>query len=143
MSKLIETSQKNTFIGKLSHGCDLLEELTSICLEKNITLGKIEAIGAVQKACIGFYSQNSREYKFISFDKPSEILNLTGNISIKDEKPFVHAHIILADETGNAYGGHLAPGTITFACEFIIYSFSGNQLIREMDHETGLPLWKI
>ena len=143
MAKSRQVNNNDTIIGKLSYGCDLLEELTDICIKKNITLGKIEAIGAVQKSCVGFYNQASREYQFLNFDKPSEILNLTGNISMKDNKPFVHAHIILADESGNAYGGHLAPGTITFACEFVIYGFSGAQLKRSMDDETGLPLWSI
>ena len=143
MAELINVSENNTIMGKLSYGCDLLEELTDICIQKDITLGKIEAIGAVQKACVGFYNQISREYQFLDFDRPSEILNLTGNISIKDNKPFVHAHIMLADESGNAYGGHLAPGTIVFACEFIIYSFSGAELKRGMDDKTGLPLWNI
>ena len=143
MTDLIKISPNDVIIGKLSHGCDLLEELTSICVQKNISLGKIEAIGAVQKSCVGFYNQTSREYHFLNFDKPAEILNLTGNISIKDKKPFVHAHIIMADEAGNAFGGHLAPGTIAFACEFVIHSYSGTELIRGMDDETGLPLWKI
>lgn len=143
MTELIKISENNTVIGKLSYGCDLLEELTSICIEKNISLGKIEAIGAVQKSRVGYYNQETREYKFLDFDKPSEILNLTGNISIKDNKPFVHAHIILADESGNAYGGHLASGTITFACEFVIHSYSGTELNRKMDNETGLPLWNL
>ncbi len=143
MTKFINTSQNDIIIGKLSYENDLLEELNGICIEKNITLGKIEAIGAVKKACVGFYNQISREYQFLDFDRPSEILNLTGNISIKDNKPFVHAHILLADESGNAYGGHLAPGTIVFACEFIIYSFSGAELKRGMDDKTGLPLWNI
>lgn len=143
MTKSIHINNNDVIIGKLSYGGDLLEELTNVCIEKNISLGKIEAIGAVQKACVGFYNQTSRKYNFINFDKHSEILNLTGNISIKDNKSFVHAHIILADESGSAYGGHLAPGTITFACEFIIHSFSGVELKRGMDDETGLPLWKI
>ena len=143
MTKSIHINNNDVIIGKLSYGGDLLEELTNVCIEKNISLGKIEAIGAVQKACVGFYNQTSRKYKFINFDKHSEILNLTGNITIKDNKSFVHAHIILADESGNAYGGHLAPGTITFACEFIIHSFSGVELKRGMDDETGLLLWKI
>jgi len=143
MAKSIKISQNNIIIGKLSYDSDLLEELTGICIEKNITLGKIEAIGAVKRSCVGFYDQTSMEYNFLNFDTPSEILSLTGNISIKDNKPFVHAHILLADESGNSYGGHLAPGTIVFACEFIIYSFSGAGLKRGMDDETGLPLWNI
>lgn len=141
MAAIKEVINSDIIIGKLSYGSDLLGELTEICIKKNVSLGRIEAIGAVQKACIGYYNQKKREYRFINFDTPAEILNLTGNISIKDDKPFVHAHITLADEAGNACGGHLAPGTIIFACECIIYAFSGAGLIRSFDNQTGLPLW--
>ena len=143
MTESKQVAGKDIIMGKLSYSCDLLEELTNFCVQNNITLGKIEAIGAVQKSCVGYYNQQTREYQFLKFEKPSEILNLTGNISIKDGKPFVHAHVILADESGNSYGGHLAPGTITFACEFIITIFAGDAFIRDMDDETGLPLWDI
>lgn len=129
------------FMGKLLHGADLLEEITAICKEKNIQLGSIEAIGAVQKAAIGFYDQTKREYQIISINEPLEITHLTGNISIKDGTPFVHAHVTLADASGRAYGGHLAVGTIVFACEFIIETFDGVTLKREFDRETGLSLW--
>ena len=136
--KMIDNS---VFVGKLSYGSDLLDELTNLCIINNITLGRIEAIGAVQKACIGFYSQENREYLFNNLDRPAEILNLTGNISTKDGEPFVHAHITLADEAGNTYGGHLAQGTIIFACEYIIHPFSGAELRRMPDEKTGLYLW--
>lgn len=131
----------NTFIGKLSYGSDLLEGLTNFCVEKNITLGKVEAIGAVQKACVAFYNHTTREYQYLDYDRPSELINLAGNISTKDDKPFVHAHITLADETGKAFGGHLAPGTIIFACEFFITVYAGVELKRAKDNVTGLYLW--
>lgn len=143
MTDFKQVTTNNPLIGKLSYGNDILEELTSISITNRITLGKIEAIGAVQKACVGFYDQATRKYRYINYDRPFEILNLTGNISIKDDKPFVHAHIVLADESGNAYGGHLAPGTITFACEYIITPFSGAVLKREFDNTTGLYLWNL
>jgi len=132
-----------TFIGKLQFGGDLLEELTSICEENDIRLGCVEALGAVKKGRIGFYDQQAREYNFIEIDKPLEITKLIGNISLRDGKPMVHAHITLSDSQGNAYGGHLAPGTIVFACEFIINSYDGPDHIRDYDEQTGLPLWKI
>lgn len=132
-----------TFMGRLTHGCDLLVELNNICKTHNIRLGRVEAIGAVQKAKIGFYNQETRVYQFIDLDFAAEIVNLTGNVSIKDNEPFVHAHITLADESGKSYGGHLAPGTVVFACEVIIHSFEGVEFKRDYDEETGLPLWKI
>lgn len=143
MAVMEEVKQKEIFIGKLKHGADLLEELTAICKEKNIRLGRIEAIGAVQKAVIGYYHQDKREYEFISLDQHLEILNLKGNISIKEGGPMVHAHVTLADAKGKAIGGHLAPGTIIFACECIIESYDGAVLERAFDEETGLPLWEL
>ncbi len=69
-----------------------------------------------------------------------EITKLVGNVSLKEGRPMVHAHVTLADE-GKAFGGHLAPGTVVFACEFIIQVFEGVSLTRSLDAETGLQLW--
>jgi predicted DNA-binding protein with PD1-like motif len=134
------------FMGRLELGDDLYDALTSFCENNNIKLGRVEAIGAVEKACIEFYDQGKRDgtYNSIpSFAQPLEILNLTGNISLKDGKPMVHAHITLADSRGNAYGGHLVPGTKVFACEFIIQTFEGEDFKRANDRKTGLKLWQL
>lgn len=55
----------------------------------------------------------------------------------------LHAHVTLADGEGNAYGGHLASGTVIFACEFVLQAFDGPPFERGSDEETGLPLWSI
>ena len=128
-------------MGRLSHGADLHQELTKLCIDNEIRLGQVVALGAVQKARIGYYDQQTREYHFFELDKSLEILNLTGNVSLKDGKPIVHAHITLGDKQGNAYGGHLAEGTLVFACEYCIQRLEGDPLQRGFDEETGLPLW--
>jgi len=132
-----------TLIGKLKHGLDLLEQLTEICRSNDIRLGRIEAIGAVKKARLGYYDQNSRRYKTLDIDRPMEITSLIGNISLRDGEPMVHAHLTLADADGGCHGGHLQPGTIVFAAEFVIDAFEGLQLSRSYDDQTGLALWKI
>jgi uncharacterized protein len=131
------------YMGKLPFGGDLLEEITEICVKENISLGRVEAIGAVQKARLAFYNQETKEYNIYNLNKTFEITKLIGNISIKDGAPMVHAHITLADGKGNCFGGHLAPGTIVFACEIILESFDGPLFERGHDEETGLPLWEI
>lgn len=130
-------------MGKCDHGGDLLEEIASLCENEEIRLGRIEGIGAVAKARLGFYDQDLRKYLYHSFDKPLEIASLTGNISMREGKPFPHVHVTLSDEEGNAFGGHLAPGTIVFACEVVIQVFESPDFVREHDEETGLPLWKL
>jgi uncharacterized protein len=131
-------------IGRLAKGDDLLVALENCAREYNITLGEVEAIGAVIQARVGYYNQAEREYYFLDLARPLEILSLVGNISVKDGKPMVHAHVTLADQDGRAFGGHLAEGTLAFACEFIIQEYqSATPLVRQMDAPTGLFLWPL
>jgi predicted DNA-binding protein with PD1-like motif len=143
MAIVKKATSRGIFIGKLSHGKDLLEEITDICRKENIRLGRIEALGAVQRARLGFYDQQTHEYYFQDIDQPLEITKLVGNVSLKDGNPFVHAHITLTDKKGNAMGGHLAPGTLVFACEIILEVLDGPILERGFDRVTGLTLWEI
>ena len=140
---VIKVEKKSVYMGRLPHGSDLLDELTKICTDLAIKCGRIEAIGAAQKACIGYYDQKLRGYKFNTLDTGLEILNLSGNVSLKDGVPMVHAHITLADDKGRVFGGHLASGTIIFACECVIEKFDGQAFRRIYDEETGLVLWDL
>lgn len=143
MSIMKKVKPGELFMGRLRHGCDLLDEITDICRKENIQIGRIEALGAVEKARLAFYNQHTKEYQFHMIDQPLEITKLVGNVSLKDGNPVVHAHITLADETGKTYGGHLAPGTVVFACELILESFDGPVFERGFDAQTGLPLWTL
>jgi hypothetical protein len=138
----LNVTEARKIMGRLVKGDDLLVALTKICQDLGITLGEIKAIGAVSKARVGYYHQDNRQYEWLDLERHLEILALEGNISLKDGKPFVHAHVILGDGEGRAYGGHLADGTIVFAAEFVIQELKANrELHRQMDKETGLFLW--
>lgn len=143
MAIVKKVKPRELFMGKLSHGGDLLEEITEFCRRENIRLGRVEALGAVKRANLGFYNQQTHEYKSFMIDQPLEITKLVGNISLRDGNPVVHAHITLSDKTWKAYGGHLMPGTEVFACEFILEVFDGPMFNRAPDEETGLPLWTL
>jgi uncharacterized protein len=138
----IHTQPGRCFMGRLTKGDDLLQALEKLCQEHQITLGEVRALGAVTRARVGYYHQEERKYYFLDFHQPMEILALVGNISLRDGKPMVHAHVTLADEEGRAIGGHLAEGAPVFACEFVIYEYLADQsLARQNDPETGLMLW--
>lgn len=133
-----------TFMAKLPFNGDLLEELNKICLDENIKSGTINAIGAVSSLKLGFYDQITKQYIYTTYayDEPLEIVSCTGNISIKDSKPFCHVHIVAADRKGKCTGGHLAQGTAIFAGEAVVQELLGEDLVREIDEETKLTLWK-
>jgi len=133
---------RHIYMGKLEHGSDLLGSLTAICKEKDIELGRVMAIGAVQRAHLEYYNQGSKEYEESVIVEPLEISSLIGNVSLKDGQPFVHAHVTLADGEGHVFGGHLGEGTIVFAAEFVIEAYEGTELRRAFDGVTGLALWR-
>lgn len=128
-------------MGRLQRGDDLLEALTAVVTREGVRLGRVEALGAVEKARIGYYDQAGFAYRYLEFDHDLEILALVGNVSLRDGQPMVHAHVTLGDAEGRAFGGHLAPGTRVFACEFAVEVLEGGELHRGHDEATGLPLW--
>lgn len=133
---------QNILVVRLPFACDLLSELTGFCRDRGIRLGSLSGLGAVRRATIAYYDQSKRQYEKLVLDEPMEILSLLGNISIKEEQPFVHAHIVLARRDGSTVGGHLCDGTEVFAGECVIEVFAGNDLVRAPDPETGLHLWE-
>jgi predicted DNA-binding protein with PD1-like motif len=138
----ISVTPGRKIMGRLAKGEDLLGALTSCAREHGISLGEVQAIGAVSQARVGYYDQAERKYYYLDLNNPREILSLTGNISLKDGEPMVHAHITLSGDDGRAVGGHLAEGTLAFACEFAIQEYrSATPLVRQMDEPTGLWLW--
>jgi uncharacterized protein len=140
MTRRVESVKR--LVGKLSFGADLLEELGEMCLREEIRFAWFAGLGAVSKACVAYYDQEKREYLSRIIDRRLEITHLVGNVSLRDDSPFVHAHVTLADGEGHAYGGHLASGTVIFACEIVLEAFSGPAPERVYDQTTGLYLWK-
>jgi predicted DNA-binding protein with PD1-like motif len=138
---IVEGKSGRVLAGRLAHDSDVVAELTRICAEKGISAGRVEVIGAVKRARVGFYDQAARQYRYRDFDEPMEILSAVGNISMKDGAPFVHAHVTLGDGSDRAWGGHLCEGTIVFAAEFRIEELLDVTLSRVPDETTGLALW--
>jgi uncharacterized protein len=136
-----EMTPIKSYICKGAHGGDLLGEITDFCKARGITLGRVEALGALKCAKLGYYNQTTRTYEIHEFDEHMEIANLVGNVSLKDGQPIVHAHVTLSDDKCAAIGGHLVAGCEIFACEFVVQAFDGPQLNRGLDEQTGLPLW--
>jgi len=135
-------SLKRTIMGQFPFGADLLESLTQFVRKEKIHSGRISGIGATTHAVLAYYDQIQKKYLSMEFSGGMEILNLQGNVSIRDGNPFVHVHILLGDPQGKVFGGHLMPGTKLWACEVVIDEFTGEELARGEDPRTGLFLWK-
>lgn len=144
MKKLscFEFQQGRLFVGRLPHGKDLILSVEEFCKDASIQMATFSVIGAVSSVTIGAYDQKQQVYVTVKEEAPLEIVSCTGNVSLKDGKPFIHAHILLADEQGKTTGGHLFSETIIFAGEINLQELTGKPMKRTYDNDTGLMLWK-
>ncbi len=132
---------REVILGRIPKGNDVLEYLQNVAEKHNIQMGIISLVGTVEEGVLGFYHQDKQEYDSLYFDRHMEIVQGTGNISLKDGKPFVHLHMSLGDDEGKVFGGHVLPGNRIFAAEYAVYILDGEPLERKIDLDTGLALW--
>jgi predicted DNA-binding protein with PD1-like motif len=136
-----ELSAGRGFVGRLNTGSDLVAEIERFCHEQGVVAAQVTVIGALRRAAYAYYEQHDHRYLELSSDTHHEIVGFTGNVSLRDDKPFLHAHATFADASGATVGGHLLRGCEVFAAEVMIRELSGVSLVRTFDEETGLALW--
>lgn len=132
--------QGRIIFARLDNGEDIISQFTSLAEENAIQTGALSAIGALSSAGLAYYDQFTHKYGEIALDEPVELASCFGNISLKDGRPFVHAHAVLSDRMGRTWGGHLTSGSI-FAAELYLQELSGLPMKRVPDSITGLNLW--
>lgn len=140
-TKFWEAKAGRAFVGRLATGSDLVEEIERFCLEREVTAAQVTVVGAVRRARYAYYEQVEHRYLELESGSHHEITGFVGNVSLRDDKPFLHAHATFADATGATVGGHLLRGTEVFAAEVMIRELRDVALARLPDEETGLALW--
>ena len=135
-----ESIAGRSLLARLDYGKEIIGQIADLARERKIKAAAISAIGALSQADLGFYDQAGREYRVRRVEVPVEIASCTGNISLLDGTPFVHAHAVLADSSGTVLAGHLVRGTI-FAAELFVQELAEADLHRSWDKQTGLKLW--
>lgn len=136
-----DCSQLRSVLARLDSGTEIVGQITDLAKDMGIGAAFISAIGALTRADIGYYDQAAREYHVIPVDEPVELAAFSGNISLLEGRPFVHAHAVLSNGQGRSWAGHLVRGTI-FAAELYLQELSCLPLKRAPDSATGLRLWE-
>jgi len=138
--KLRESKLGKVVFARLYEDEDLLETIASTSKQAKISNGFFTLIGTLKRAKIGFYREGN--YEPIEVAGPLEIVSCLGNVSLKERAPIVHAHIIVSDEKGQTFGGHVLPGClISVTGELMLVEAVGMRLEKKFDEKTKLNLW--
>jgi hypothetical protein len=134
--------KENMFVLSLDNHVEVAAALKAFCEEKGILAGNITGLGAVSEATFRFLDPNTLKYVDKTFTEQMEITNLTGNISQKDGKPYLHLHITASRRDYTCIGGHLLTAYINGACELYVEAFPGVEIGRYADPATGINLYQ-
>ena len=126
----------------VSKGDLINKSLLEVATKENLTSGWINGLGAITNIEIGYYDIEDKVYVKKEFNEHYELLSLMGNISLVDNKPFIHTHISFSDTEFKVFGGHLFDARVIAAAEFCIF-VSDYHLHRELNCNIGLSLWNI
>ena len=91
-------------LARLDHGAEIISQISDLARDAKIEVGVFGVIGALSQAELSYYDQDSLQYGRILIEEPVELVSCSGNISEKDDRPFVHAHAVLADREGKVLG---------------------------------------
>lgn len=116
----------------------IMETFTQFCIKNNISNAKISGIGAVKNTEIGAYDILKKQYIKKKFDNILELVSFEGNITLNNDAPFPHAHVVLSDHVMNTYGGHLFETTVAAVGEFFLKKID-NEAYRKLNDDIGLP----
>ena len=141
--KSVESKARRVVFARFSEGDDLLDTIGSVAKEKNIISGFFFLIGTLKHAVLGFY----KEGRYIPIEKagPLEIVSCMGNISQKENSDIVvHGHIVVSDDKGIAYGGHLlSKNLVDVTAELVLVDVEGVVLRRKLNPQNNLHLWSL
>ncbi|MBI5223655.1 DNA-binding protein [Candidatus Micrarchaeota archaeon] len=130
---------QGTVIVRLDDGDEIVESIKKICKEEKIQSAHVSAIGAAKKVEISHYNTIEKKYNVIKLQGMLEIVSLSGNVSILNNEPNAHLHIILSMEDYSTRAGHLMKAEAYPTCEIVILPL-GAKIERVHDDKTGLNL---
>jgi predicted DNA-binding protein with PD1-like motif len=139
-SKLIQDGQEKTFALVFDTGEEVVAGLLQFARDHKLTSAHLTAIGAFERATLGFFDVTKKDYKRIAIQEQVELMSLLGNIAQDDKgDPKLHAHVVVGKSDGSAHGGHLLDAYVRPTLEVVVVE-AAQHLRRTMRGEFGLAL---
>jgi hypothetical protein len=123
-------------IYSLRKGTSFVDEVLRIAGTEKITTARVEAIGGVNRLTLGHFNSEKKKHEEHVYEEFLEVACILGNITMKDGKPFLHAHGTFGRKDMSALSGHVISANVFPLLEVVITPTS-NKALRKFDEETG------
>jgi uncharacterized protein len=124
----------------LETGEEAFAALTKFANDARITAASLTAIGAFEKATVGWFDFANKTYKKIEVAEQCEVLSAIGDIAVGDDgKASLHVHVVLGLSDGTTRGGHLLEGKVRPTLE-VVLTETPDVLRRKKRADIGIAL---
>jgi predicted DNA-binding protein with PD1-like motif len=124
----------------LDSGEEAVAALTKFANDAQLTTASLTAIGAFEKATVGWFDFEKKTYKKIEVGEQCEVLSAIGDVAIGDDgKASLHVHVVLGLSDGTTRGGHLLAGTVRPTLEVVLID-TPSHLRRKKKPDLGIAL---
>lgn len=138
-SKLIFEDKEKVYAIIFDTDEEPVSGLTAFAQQHQITDAHFTAIGGFLEVTLGYFSWDVKQYQHIPVKEQVEVLSLIGDISMWQDKPMVHAHVVVGRSNGETRGGHLLQARVRPTLE-VMLTVSPAYLSRCFNPEANLPL---
>ncbi|MBQ7218421.1 MAG: DUF296 domain-containing protein [Ruminococcus sp.] len=129
---------------RLDKDDEVIASLISLCEKENIKVAQIQGIGGCEKAVVGVFDMDKKDYNRETVCGMLEMISLDGNVTEYEGKPYIHAHATFAyhDESGQVrvLTGHLLEAVIGLTGEIILTPADGH-ITRRFVEDLGIRVW--
>ena len=85
--KLIESGGSTSYVTVLDPGEEAFTVLSAFAREQKLAAAQVTAVGAFERATVGWFDRSARKYRPISVDEQCEVLSLLGTLPAAVEEP--------------------------------------------------------
>jgi uncharacterized protein len=139
-AKIAGDAGSETRVVILDAGEEAFAALTKFANDAKLTAASLTAIGAFEKATIGWFDFQKKTYKKIEVEEQCEVLSVIGDVAIGgDGKASLHIHVVLGLSDGATRGGHLLAGWVRPTLEVMLVD-TPSHLRRKRKPDLGIAL---
>jgi predicted DNA-binding protein with PD1-like motif len=138
-AKLLRDQDEKTWALIFDPGDEFVAALTDFANQQRLDSSHFTAVGAFERATLGYFDRQQHEYKKIPINEQVEVLSLVGDIALEKDAPKVHAHVVVGRSDGTTRGGHIMEAYVWPTLE-VVLTETPKELRRQHDEASGLAL---
>jgi uncharacterized protein len=120
-------------------GDEAFSGLLEFAEKHHVTSAHFTAIGALNKATLGWFDPQRKMYKKIPITGQHEVIAMSGDIALYRGNPVVHTHMVVGSPDGTTRAGHVLDAYVSPTLEVMV-TVDPVAMHKRFDPEADLTL---